>query len=458
MLLQCNDEPLLEEAPMRNGKAGLLRVMSGIASVALVSSSAWSAPPADWSQIPTNTVTLFYPGQASFQWVRSSDHRRADKQVLEGEACVACHEGEEAEIGALIVTGERLEPEPIEGKNGSVDLQIQVAYDTENSYFRFQWPTNMGRAGQMHDYMRYNGEGWEFYGGPRSSGSVRSGEEPPLYEDRLAIMIDDGSVPMFAEQGCWLTCHTAMRDMPDDAAGDPVRAHAFLGDQGQGHSDVRKYLPSSRTDDLASWDQTKSAEEIAELKALSAFVDLMQWRAARSNAVGMADDGYVLEYRNFDSGKNPFTWNVDRSTMTPTYMFDESKVGIKSLTVDNIGDPSLPFAIIAEENAVAYDPDAGWQEGDVLPGRLLSRTGAEGSAADNDAVHGEWEDGMWTVEFTRELDTGHPEDDKIITDGNAYTFGFAVHDDNVTTRFHFVSFPVQIGFGAEGDITATRVE
>jgi hypothetical protein len=65
---------------------------------------------------------------------------------------------------------------------------------------------------------------------------------------------------------------------------------------------------------------------------------------------------------------------------------------------------------------------------------------------------------MWTVVWTRKRDTGHPEDDKIIEDGKAYTFGFAVHDDNVTTRFHFVGFPVSIGFGTAGDIQATQLQ
>ena len=42
---------------------------------------------------------------------------------------------------------------------------------------------------------------------------VREGKEPGIYEDRLAIMIDDGKVPGFAEQGCWMTCHDGMRDI-----------------------------------------------------------------------------------------------------------------------------------------------------------------------------------------------------------------------------------------------------
>jgi len=433
---------------------------SGVAALLALGNpaSVMADPPQDWSNIPIHTVKLFYPGQGGYDWLRSPDHKRAYQKVKQGDACVSCHEGEEQDIGKLIVSGERLEPAPIPGKNGWVDLNVQVAYDAENAYFRFQWKTNMDRPGQMHDYMRFDGEKWSSYGGPRSSEDVRSGNQPPLYEDRLAMMVDDGSVPLFQQQGCWLTCHRGMRDMPDEPSKDAVQAHPLLGKDGLNESDVRKYLASSRTDEDASWDKVKSAEEIAQIKADGGFLELMQWRAARSNPVGMADDGYVLEYRLSDEGKGPFSSNVDSKTKTPKYMFDESKTGVKSITVMDIGDPSKPYAVIREANAAPYDPNAGWKMDDVLPGRLLSREDAKGSAADNGDVKGEWKDGTWTVVWTRKMNTGHPADDKILEVGKSYTFGFAVHDDNVTTRFHFVGFPVSIGFGAEGDIQATKLQ
>ncbi len=178
----------------------------------------------------------------------------------------------------------------------------------------------------------------------------------------------------------------------------------------------------------------------------------MQWRGARSNPIGMSDDGYVLEYRLFDAGKGPFSWNVDRKTMTPKYMFDEAKVGVNSITVADVGNPSKPYAVIREENAAPYDPNLGWKKDDVLPGRLLSREDAMGSAADNNDSKGEWKDGMWTVTWTRPLNTGHPEDDKLLEHGGMYTISFAVHDDNVTTRFHHVSFPFSLGLGKKADI------
>jgi hypothetical protein len=422
-----------------------------------MSGPALAAPPADWSQVPTKTVKLFYPGQSSYQWLRGSDHKRAYKKVIRGDSCISCHEDEEVEMGEAIVSGETLEPNPIKGKNGAIDLQVQVAHDDQNIHWRFQWKTNMNRAGQMHNYMVYDGAKWKMLGGPRSSSKVQSGKEPPLYEDRLTMMFDDGSVPNFKEHGCWLTCHDGMRDMQDMVGKDQVRGHPRLGKAGLKKSDVRKYLPDSRTDDQASWDKVKSADEVAGLKADGKFVDLMQWRAHRSNPVGMADDGYVLEYRLFDEGKNPFSWNVDRKTMTPKFMFDANQAGAKSLTMADVGNPTKPYAVIKEANAVPYDANAGWKKGDVLPGRLISRTSSKGSASDNNAAKGVWKDGVWTVTWSRPLNTGHSADDKVFKVGGVYDVNFAVHDDNVTTRFHFVSFPMTLGIGAEADLEAVKV-
>jgi hypothetical protein len=183
----------------------------------------------------------------------------------------------------------------------------------------------------------------------------------------------------------------------------------------------------------------------------------MQWRGHRSRPIGMADDGYVLEYRLSDAGKGVFSKNWDKAANQPKYMFDAAKVGFKSRTMDEIRDTSKPSSLIPEENTVAFDPNAGWKEGDMIPEYYTTRAGAKDSAADNDDVKGTWENGMWTVLWTRKLDTGHPEDDKIMKAGGVYTFGFAVHDDNITTRGHQVSWPLSVGIGTEADITAVTV-
>ncbi|MBT3553410.1 MAG: hypothetical protein HOB37_06140 [Rhodospirillaceae bacterium] len=417
-----------------------------------------AAPPSDWAKIPGKTVTLIYPGQSTYQWARTKAHTKSVRLIKKGRACITCHEDDWESLSKKTVAGSALEPGPIAGKNPLIKLGVQAAHDADYLYFRFHWKTNAAREGRMHNYVRYDGNSWKFYGSHRASSKVRSGKQPPLYEDRLAIMLDDGKVKDFAAQGCWVTCHNGMRDTKGMATKAQVQAHPVLGKGGLKKSDIRKYLPSTRSGSNAPWDKTKSKENIAAIKAAGGFLDLWQWRAARSNPVGMADDGYVLEYRLFDKGKNPFSWNLNRKTMTPKYMFDAAKTGFKGLRAEDIGNAAKAAALVLETNAVPYDAKAGWKKGDILPGRLVSRVKAKGSAADNDFAKGVWKDGAYTVVFRRKLDTGHPSDDKIMKVGGKYTIGLAVHDDNVTTRFHFVSLPLSLGIGVDADIKATEVQ
>lgn len=433
-------------------------ISKGIILLFLISitTSVTAAEPKDWSQIPTKTVKLFYPGVSTYQWLRSPAHKRANKKVIAGDSCFSCHENEEKDMGNLIVAGHKLEPNPIPNKEGYKELKTQAAYDEQYVYFRFQWKSQLNREGQMHNMMRYDGKTWKFYGSHRASSKVRKGLEPPIYEDRLAIMIDDGSVENFAEHGCWLTCHNGMRDSPKLPSKAEVKSHALLG-KSLKKSDVRKYLPSSRTDKDASWSKTKSIEEIVKLKAEGKFLDLMQWRVARSNPVGMADDGYVLEYRLFDKGKKMFSWNVNKKTMIPKFMFDKSKTGYIALKEKDFTNPKKSIAIIKGVNAKPYNPKAEFKVGDILPGRLLTKA-TSGSAGDNNYAKGHWKNGLYTVVFRRKMDTGHPADDKIMKKGGIYSIGLAVHDDNVTTRFHHVSFPLTLGIGAKADLEATNIK
>jgi hypothetical protein len=110
---------------------------------------------------------------------------------------------------------------------------------------------------------------------------------------------------------------------------------------------------------------------------------------------------------------------------------------------------------VRERNAVPFDPNAGWKEGDLIPDYVLSREEAKGSAADNNAG-ASWKDGMWTVVVTRPLGLQNA-DDKALKPGAVYNVGFAVHDDNITTRGHFVSYVKTLGLGAKADIQAVKL-
>ncbi len=430
------------------------RLTTAVATVgALFAGSVYAVDPAtiNWSGVPAKTVTLFYPAQSSYQWLRGSSHPGAPI-VNGGGACLTCHTGAEEKFGNKLVKANPLEPTPVEGKNGVVRLNVQVAYDNENAYFRFQWKTRNNYPGEAYPFYRFDGKEWKPYGNQRLAAAVRKGEQPAVYEDRLTMMIDDGSVPNFANQGCWLTCHRGERDMPQQPTTAEVQANELY--KAIKRNDVRKYLPSTRTDDLASWDKGKSVEEINKVKAAGGFLDIIQWRAHRSNPVGMADDGYVLEWRNFDAGKNPFSSNLDAKTKQPRFMYDEAKAGRKALSIDDIR--KMPNALVRGQNTAAFDPDAGWTEGDLLPQYVVSRADAAGSAADNKQTTGVWKDGTWTVVWARPRNLTNA-DDKALREGKVYNFGFAVHDDNMTSRGHQVSFPVTVGFGAKAAIEATKL-
>lgn len=406
-----------------------------VIGLAAIAAPATAADPAtiDWTKVPASAVTLFYPGQSSYEWLRS-DHKKGKgaKAVADGQACVRCHEGDERAMGAAIVKGGALEPTPVKGKQGHIDLKVQAAYDDKNAYLRFQWRTNADRPGTAYPSYRFDGKEWKAYGAPKLDAAAREGKQPGIYEDRLSLMLDDGKVPGFARQGCWLTCHDGSRDMQGAAA--TAEAQAALK-----RADVRKYLPGSRSDP-ANWRTVKPAGELAALKAAGGFADLIQWRAHRSNPVGAADDGYVLEFRNFDAGKNHFASNFDGKAKQPRLMFEAGKKG---------------EFLVSGVNARPFDAGAGWKEGDSLPSYFLQPAEATGSAADNKA-RGEWKGGEWTVLIVRPLGLAN-DDDKALREGGVYSVGFAVHDDNITTRGHHVSFVRTLGIGAAADIRAVKL-
>lgn len=436
-------------------KKSALAVSLGLAIFAMGAASAADPAKIDWSRIKATSIPLFYPGQSSYEWLRSDAHKGANKEVARGDSCVSCHDEEDAEkdMGEKIVKGGPLEPTPVKGKSGYKDLKIQAAYDAKNLYLRYEWKTDNPYPGTEHQYLRFDGKDWKVWGFPKLDKVVQDGKQPGIYEDRMSIMIDDGKVPGFAKQGCWLTCHDGERDMPKQASKEEVSANALMAAIKK--NDVRKYLPDTRTDP-SDWKTGKTLDEVNQLKADGKYVDLVQWRGHRSDPVGMADDGYVLEWRLFDAGKNMFASNADKATHAPKYMWDEKKMGFKSITADSQARRGKLY-LIREQNAVPFDPAAGWKEGDMVPDYITSRADASGSAADNNTLAA-WKDGKWTVVMVRPLGLANA-DDKALKVGGVYNVGFAVHDDNITTRGHQVSFVKTLGIGAKkADIKAVKLK
>ncbi|MEX0943818.1 MAG: ethylbenzene dehydrogenase-related protein [Pseudomonadales bacterium] len=206
-----------------------------------------------WEGIEGKDIVLFYPGQSAWEWVLvPSDHSGA-KRMREGKSCRDCHEGEEKEIGSLIVSGEKLEPEPTKGKPGSIPLNVAMTRDADTLYVKFEW-TDPGV----------------------SSGATGK------FESRVTMMIGDEAIKESVLFGCWGTCHNDVKGMPD--AGD---------------LNMNKYLAASRTKlgRTGGGENYKSGDDLSALMADGYYMEYMQAKL-NPGEPAVAADGYVLRDRH----------------------------------------------------------------------------------------------------------------------------------------------------------------
>jgi hypothetical protein len=331
----------------------------------------------------------------------------------------------------------------------TVALQVQAAHNGRDIFFRYRWPAE--RPGIFHDVVRYENGSWV-----RAGDAVPGSQPEGLHEDRVAMMVDDGSVPEFARYGGYITIGDGIEGFTEHASGEAVEAHPYLGGT-MGQEEITKYLPATRQS-LGDWADMTPERDLATLREAGYFLDLWHWRGHRSNPIGLADDQLVAEARLSDEGRAAAGTNWDGDLGQPLLMFDEAATGYRALKWTDVVEGRVPqdsVYYLREGEAVPFDPDAGWQNGDTLPRRYLRDS--SGSRADIRVVgDGRWADGYWDVTLRRAMDTGSPLDDKIFVDRGSYSVAFAIHRDATGGRWHYVSLPFTLGLGREAEIVAER--
>ena len=336
--------------------------------------------------------------------------------------------------------------------NQASELYVAAEYDTHE--IRLHYRLEVDNPSWYHRYWRFHDGRWHI------EGEGTEGPDPNgLYEDRISMLLDDGSVQGFDRFGGFMLVHPGMRSLNSAAPADEVRAHSLLG-EAMGRTDVRKYLPQSRNgeyySDPARWDDTKTPEAIETMQRNGEFLDLWQWRAHRSNPLGYADNGYVLHSRLASGGRSMFVVNQDAGHSAPAFMYDPNRVGRHALRWEALKNRDYtqedPY-FLSEETAIVFDPSLGWQEGDVLPYYLLQTpNGARGALK----AAGHYDDGQWRVTLTRTLTSPNAMDSKALEPGGIYHVAFAVHHGGVGARHHRVSLPHSLGLGVDADIVATE--
>jgi len=220
-------------------------VVSSIAAMlALGAGSALAAAP-DWGKVAAKQFHVFYPGASPSEWIMNGIEHSGAKGLKKGEACTACHEEESPTFGKKMVSGEKIEPQPIKGKAAGFPVKVQAANDGTNLYLRFSWKQPPGGGGNKMD----------------ADNQVKVAFM--LANDGIIVKDNKGKeVDMAKQGGCWGTCHEDSRTMP--GAKDDKKTKYVVG---------------------------------ADLKG-GKFYDLMQWTSK-----GKTHDGYVADKRVMDGGK-----------------------------------------------------------------------------------------------------------------------------------------------------------
>jgi hypothetical protein len=317
----------------------------------------------------------------------------------------------------------------------TMPLQLQVAFNDQQIFFRYRWP-----AAQPHvvtDLLRYTNGKWQ-----RQLRTPIGSDPDGLAEDRLTMMVDDGSVPEFQRYGGYITVGASMRDFTGSGADAAHR---------------RKYLPATRRDP-GNWYSIVDPATLDAQRRAGYFLDLWHWRAHLSNPLGRSDDQHIAWYRLYDSGEPLFVSNWDADGSQPRWMFDPDRAGVHALRWEDVsggrGDGQAPYYLSAA-SAVPFDPAQEWREGDVIPGQVL-REPTDSRAEIRVQGQGRWADGHWDVTLVRALDTGHPLEDKVLRDQGVYSIALSVHRDARASRWHYVSLPLQLGLGRQAELMATR--
>lgn len=248
--------------------------------LALLGTSNVRAQDIDWASIQGKTVKLFYPGVASWEFVRSDDHGTGAIPVRTfKKACADCHVGKSGEMDInadKIISGtlkkssskEPFETEPLAGMPGFKDVQVKAAYDDQNIYLHLQW-----------------------------KGSGASVADPSLAKtdetDKVAVQINN-TIKSFALFGCFMTCHNDENGMPDNKGND-VKLYGYYTRGKDGNP-----IPRDKLDQYQS-------------KGL--FIDL--WTADFEGNTVKAKDEYILDKRADDSQNDlTATGSFDNGTYT----------------------------------------------------------------------------------------------------------------------------------------------
>ena len=275
---------------------------------------------------------------------------------------------------------------PVAGgfNNFGTDVTIKSAYSDDVVYFVVSYADPTESFFRSPWQLQADGT-WLKIKDPNDKG----GDNNTVYEDKMALIWPiNNSIPNFETAGCFTACH----------AGE--------------NSDVKPYgnkytANESELGDIWHWKSVRNLGQIDDQ-----FLDTVRYSTDTPEAGrhGDAKDsgGYVDNVNEDKTGPAFTSPSVDTTTGAPGFILDSEKATIN------------PAALT---------------EGIYIPGIIKSPF--VGDRADITAAW-KWENGVWTIEFSRALTTGSETDVQFSDLTAMYYFGIAVFE-NAQVRHAFQS-------------------
>ncbi len=292
------------------------------------------------------------------------------------------------------------------GKNfidGESVVTVKALHNEHEIYMFVQWQD--ANASFYHLPLLKTTQGWQV----QEQGFNRF-NETKFYEDKFAIMLSD-----YCALGAAGTAHLGtkpLKDKPENWSGKGF------------HYSMR------------------------------GLVDLWHWKAVRTNYMGLMDDNYIAEpdivragHRRYTAGYQTDAKQSGSYTMNWQW-YSPQKVTPKRLPIDPkwINDYQKPALRTATNGFLPWFDTAPYEAekdiypvGTLLPSILYTSNQFEGDRADVRAK-AHWQDGIWSLEIFRQLNTGSANDTVIEND---VCFWFAAFDRSQIAHTRH-SLPVKI--------------
>jgi hypothetical protein len=302
---------------------------------------------------------------------------------------------------------------PVAGgyNNFGTDAKLKAVYNGDTVYFVLSYadPTE---SWFRSPWQKQEDGTWKKITDPNDKG----GDNNTVYEDKFAMIWSiNNSIKGFETTGCFVACHAG--ENPDKKP----YGNKYTASEGE-------------FGDIWHWKSVRNEGQIDDQ-----YLDSTRYDAEKSPEAGRKSDakdsgGYADNYATMpdpadstktvpDKTKPGFTSpNIDLTTGAPGYILDSEKVALDQAALD-----AMPA-------------------GSYLPG--IVKSAIVGDRGDISAAW-KWADGVWTIEFSRKLETGSETDVQFSDLTVPYYFGLAVFENaqvrhafqNGSTPFVFMPKP-----------------